>query len=208
MRASLTVDTSSLKALIAKYDPKAVGEELDRIIQSKAVAAMVGQAIADNFKEQGPGWQPLKGSTIRRSVSKKLKKSLSSLTDKGIEMQEALARKSGNAGFRTILRRTGLLMQSATTPGARGNIFRKEQHAIVFGTDLIYAGVHNRGLTIKHPGTDKGFGIKGLKIPPHDIKMPKRKFMRIRKEWHDRIVDFVAEQCFKMLVQRLIGGQT
>ena len=45
--------------------------------------------------------------------------------------------------------------------------------AVVLGTSTKYAAVHQFGSTIKHPGTNNGFG-RGIPIPPHDIKMPKR----------------------------------
>ena len=50
------------------------------------------------------------------------------------------------------------------------------------------AKVHNFGLTIKHPGTTNGFG-RGIKIPAHSIKMPKREFMFISKGAANRIAD-------------------
>jgi len=44
---------------------------------------------------------------------------------------------------------------------------------VTLGTSTRYAIAHELGMTIKHPGTHNGFG-RGIAIPPHDIKMPKR----------------------------------
>jgi phage gpG-like protein len=44
---------------------------------------------------------------------------------------------------------------------------------VTLGTATKYARAHQFGTIIKHPGSSNGFG-KGIKIPAHEVKMPKR----------------------------------
>ena len=63
-------------------DDSSVKQKLNQIPQEKAIAALIGQATADNFAKQGPGWPPLQAKTIRGSLSKKLKKEVGEMSDK------------------------------------------------------------------------------------------------------------------------------
>lgn len=83
-----------------------------------------------------------------------------------------------------ILSLSGTLRKSIAPPGANGKAgpqgFVRSQGRpanllVEVGTTVKYASVHNYGETIKHPGTSNGFGMK-IKIPAHDIPMPKRNF--------------------------------
>lgn len=173
-------------------------QELERVVGDKGTIAIVSQAIADNFRESGPGWQPLKPQTIRQSVSKATRKRLvpgkyNTAVDKdGVEGQA-----------RQILRRTGLLMMAVTTPGAKGNVLRQEGSKLIWGTDLVYAGIHNTGGTINHPGTKNGFG-KGITIPPHNIKIPQREFLVIRDKWRVQLAEFAAMRAAQV-IKRVMG---
>lgn len=64
------------------------------------------------------------------------------------------------------------------------------------GSNIIYAGIHDQGGTIKWPGTNKGFG-KGITIPPHDIVIPKRNVTDLNQkdldELNETIANLVAE---------------
>lgn len=186
MRASLTLDKSGLDQMIAQLDDPSIKGELDKIMEKKALAALVGQAIADNFNQQGPGWAPLKASSIRKSVAKNLQARLKKMTNAQLVAHEKKAQNQKTGQNRMILRKTGMLMASATVPGARGNVFKKEGSTLIWGTDLIYAGVHNKG------------------YPPRNI--PKREFMVIRKEWMDQITNYVAEQAFQIIVKKMLRG--
>jgi len=62
----------------------------------------------------------------------------------------------------------------------------------IIGTNKSYARIHNEGGTIKHPGTDKGFG-RGVHIPGHDIKMPKRPFLRLLRKERANIFDKIRK---------------
>lgn len=193
MSASLKVDVTGLKRLAESLNNPSLKTQIMQIPQRKAVAAMVGQAIADNFTQEGPGWPSLKAATIRASLSKKMRKSIADMTDKELLSHERKARIVGSdtVPHRAILRRTGLLMRTATTPNYQGsaksgkkvvsgsNIWKTEGHKLIFGTNLIYAAVHNYG-----------FPAKGI---------PQREFMTLRKEWMDRLKEYVMEETFKLI---------
>lgn len=172
--ASLTLDTSQFDRLVANISNPVIREEIMRIPQKKAIAALVAQAIADNFNQEGPGWAPLKPETIRNSVSKKLKEKLKGMSDQQLLQFEKKARKSGGTPHRRILRKSGLLFKSATTVGAPGNIYKTEGTNLIFGTNLVYAAVHNYGEKSKH--------------------IPKREFMDVKKHWLDQIHDYMMDQ--------------
>lgn len=190
--SSLTLDLSGLEKLIDSLESEELKQSLLTIPQKREIAALVGQAIADNFAQEGPGWAPLKSQTIRSSVSKELKKKL----DK--------QGKVNGEPSRRILDRTGVLKGSVTTPGAQGNIYSVEGSNLIWGTDLIYAAIHNKGGVIQHPGTSNGFG-EGIKIPPHQIPIKKREFLKIREEWMEKINDFAVQLTIQLLHQHIEG---
>lgn len=128
------------------------------------IAANIQTNIGLRFDGEGsynghPKWQDLaSGKNLKR-------------TGKGLQSRQ-------------ILKKTGALSQSigpknATgIPGENGYVvFEGDITAPVVrvGTHVRYAGIHNRGGMISHPGTDNGFG-RGIKIPSHDIPIPKRNF--------------------------------
>ena len=199
MADSFRVDLTGLKELVAKFDSPQLKAELNRIPQNMGVIALFAQAIADNFAKEGPGWKPLKPSTIRASVAKSMRKNLDAKNN-------VVHKKSGSVRARMILQRTGLLKKSVTTPGAQGNINRTEGTTLIWGTNLVYAGIHNSGGTIRHPGTKNGFGM-GIKIKPHDITMPKREFLVIRDEWKRRLNAFITEKCLEAISNIIKAGK-
>lgn len=188
MSAAFKLDLTGLKRLVAKFDSPTVKAEIQKIPQKKEVAAIVAQAIADNFDQQGPGWKPLQAKTIRATVSKKLKKKLSDMTDKQLLRHEAKARKMGSKELphRMILQKTGLLKKSATTPGVSENIYRTEGSNLIWGSNLVYAGVHNRGDAKKN--------------------IPKREFLVIRDVWKQRLWSYIAEE-IQRIIRRAIRAE-
>lgn len=207
MSASMSVDVSGLKRLILALKDPAIEEELTRLSQDKGIAALVGQAIADNFNQEGPGWQPLSPITIKRSVAKGMQKKLSRLYDSEIVELERLLRTPNKskmqmlsfhklnakmknkspmtAPTRKILQVTRLLKKSVTTPGAQHNIYRTDRFNLIWGTDLFYAGVHN-------------YGWK---------QIPQREYLVIRKVWEDQIYDYVLDRSIQ-IIQTKFGGVT
>lgn len=193
MSATFVVDTSGLKRLAQRLNNPAVKTLIESVTHRQEIVALVAQAIADNFQQEGPGWAPLAASTIRSSVSQQVSgqkvsvggklKSLSEMTDAELLKYEAKARKNSashpDQPFRRILRKSGMLMKSVTSPGAAHNLQKYDGTKLVWGTDLIYAGVHNAG----NPG-------KGI---------PKREFLKIRKEWKDQIGLFMLQEITRIL---------
>jgi phage gpG-like protein len=194
MSASLKVDTSGIRRMTAAFDSHGVRSAIAQLPQRKAVAALVGQAVADNFDKQGPGWKPLK---IRKGV---------------------------------ILSKTGLLRKSATSPGAPGNIYKVEGQSLIWGTDLIYAGIHNKGgvITPKKakalyiPLTPKGERVGPIKTAmgrrkvatkygvdftfAKSVTIPKREFMVIRPQWLVQIQEYIIGQAISIVRDALRRG--
>ncbi len=198
----MTCDVSGIQRLAKKFSDPAVKREIEMIPARKAVAALVAQAIADNFDKEGPGWAPLKPSTIRRSVSKQVAgikvkvggklKSLSEMTDAELEKYEAKARKQPENSevqpFRRILKKTGALMKSVTTPGVQHNIYRMQGAKLIWGTDLAYAGIHNKGDPSKN--------------------IPKREFLVIHEQWEAQINDYIISEAMKIIFAKIVDGET
>jgi phage gpG-like protein len=186
MSASMKIDLSDLINLSQKVKSPYLVQQLNNIPQQKGVVALVAQAIADNFTKEGPGWKPLSPKTIRSSVSQKMRKKLSELTDKQLVALEAQKRRAraggstdkGDVAYRKILRRTSVLLKSVTTPGGPHNIYKVEGTNLVWGTDLIYAGVHN-------------YGYKNI---------PKREFLKIREEWELKLWQYVLDRTVKIIM--------
>jgi len=209
MGASFTLDLTGLKKVIDRFTSPQVRRDIEEIPKQKAVAALIGQAIAENFDMEGPGWQPLKAQTIRNSVSKAKKKKLSGMSDEDLLKHEASARSKGQLTNRRILQKTGMLKKSATIPGMMGakggNIYKVDGTNIIWGTNLSYAAIHNSGGNLKFPGTKNGFG-RGIKIPAHSIPIPKREFLKIRDEWMNKINDFMVEQILQRIHKAIKEG--
>ena len=189
---SFRCDISKLKAKAEALNPAEGQRAMEEIAREKGVAALIAQAIADNFEKEGPGWAPLSAKTIRQSVSKKLAKRLSGLTDKQLLRVERTARKKGAAPNRKILQKTGLLMRTATTPGYAGankkasgsNIYQVQNTTIVWGTSLSYAAVHEKGL--------------------HGV--PKREFLKLQPDWVEQIRAYVDSRLRQRVLKLLKGA--
>ena len=69
-RAELKIDFSALEDLAKRFKSPALDAKMREVIGSKEISGLVAQAIAENFAQEGPGWAPLKGSTIRNSVAR------------------------------------------------------------------------------------------------------------------------------------------
>lgn len=199
MSASMKLDASGLRRMAERFRDPGLKEMLLRVPQEKAVAAIVGQAIAENFAEQGPGWAPLKANTIRSSLSRKLRSAVGEMTDEELLAHERKERKKGDQGqqYRMILQKTGLLKKTVTIPGYSGgnksgasgrNIWKQEGHKLVWGTDLIYAGTHNKGDPKRH--------------------IPKREFLKLSTKWKKELQDYVVKRMFKYITERIVRGST
>lgn len=217
MRASLTLDKSELDKLVQAFEDPTIRASLQQIPHKKAMAALVGQAIADNFDKEGPGWKPLTPLTIRASVSKDVHKAIGGLTDEQLIAHEAKARQEDGEPARRILRRTSLLFRTVTTPGYTGsqskggkgvsgkNIWKVEGNNLIWGTDLIYAGIHNTGGVIT-PKKAKALAFpngQGGTIFAKKVTIPKREFMVIREEWRKQLEEFMLKEAMQIIQGRL-----
>jgi phage gpG-like protein len=210
MSAGMKVDVRALRDLAAAMESPALISEMEQLPARREIAALVGQAIADNFAQQGPGWEPLKGETIRRSVAKKVLKHHEKLvlSQMGFKSKQGVRKARRMAEFhekvggrleaheaqnkgtdranRMILQRTGLLKMSATTPGGQHNIWRRDGVNLVWGTDLVYAGVHNYG------NAERG--------------IPQREFLVIREQWQQQLEEYAIQRA-QAIIEQHLGGR-
>lgn len=191
----MTVDTSALTKIIQRISDPAIKGELDRLSSDPGIAAIVSQGIADNFAEEGPGWKSLKEQTIKSSLPKgQKKKYLGNNKMKGSDAPARMILQRGDA----------ILKKSVTTVGAQGNIYQPSEGKLKWGSDLVYAKIHNEGGTIQHPGTKKGFGIKGLVIPPHSIPIPKREYLVLRPKYLKMLYEYVLQRATEIVMKGII----
>lgn len=189
--SAFKVDLSALNKLAAKFADPALKAELERVPQKKAIAALIGQGIAENFQQEGPGWAPLKPATIRGSLAKKMRKAVAGMGNKELARYDKKLRAAGDNPLRRILYKSGLLYKTATTPNfhgsnknmSGGNIYKVEGTNIIWGTDLVYAGAHN-----------KGNPKKGI---------PKREFLTLKDKWKQAIMQFAADEYLEILRRKL-----
>lgn len=122
--------------------------------------------------------------------------------EKWKDLKGGLSKRSAGKGLmaRRILQKTGALKNSISpkaegdgSPGENGYVKfegTKSVAIVKVGTTIAYAGIHDQGGTINHPGTSNGFG-KGIKIPPHAINIPKRNFTDWNKADGDNMKIFL-----------------
>lgn len=147
----LVFDSPNLPPLTNAFSPT-------KLVQVKRdIVALLFTQMLERFDREedfrGKQWQRL-GKNQKKNRNAKIKNPA----------------KKGNI---KVLQDDGTLRQSWTQAGATGNEVINNAREAGIGTNIAYAGVHNDGLTINHPGTDNGFG-KGIKIAPYKIEMPKR----------------------------------
>jgi phage gpG-like protein len=185
MAAIFKVNASDIQNLGQRFDNLAASSQIKNLAKEKGIAALIGQAIAENFAKEGPGWAPLKAQTIRSSLAKKLRKSLSQMTNKQLLTHEKMVRRKGStlAPLRMILQKTGLLKMSVTTPGAQNNIFQTEGNKIVWGTNLVYAAIHNHGSKKNN--------------------IPKRTFLKISSEWKTKLFQYALSRAKQIISEHI-----
>ncbi len=228
MANGFVFNMQGLWKLTKKFSDPALIAELNKIPASAGVSAIISQAIADNFEKEGPGWAPLKASTLRATVKKSVikkiearflksfqvakkkqlsmheKRQFNKLVDSQLLAHEINARSTRqnrnrsaeNSPNRKILNKTGLLKKTATIPnftgssksGASGsNLYKVEGTNLTWGTNLSYAGIHNKGCP--------------------ERKIPKREFMVVRPEWKNRLDLFIAKKAFDLVKQYIRSGK-
>jgi phage gpG-like protein len=205
-QASFTADLSALNDLLDRLGGSALRAKVEEIPKLKGVAALISQAIKENFDKEGPGWKPLQAGTIRASLAKATQKDLKKISDKSLLAHEA-ANSGTDSAFRQILKRKGLLQKSVTTPGAPGNIYRVEGTKIIWGTNLIYARIHNKG------GVIKPVNAKALVFPnghggvvfAKKVTIPKREYLKLNDEAVASIMEFALGKIAKAIREVIRG---
>lgn len=186
---SFTCNISGLQKMIGLVSDPTVKRAIENISRNKGVAALVSQAISENFQKRGPGWPPLKAETVLKSVNAKARKRLEKARGKTGTMGGIRAyHKALDAARSPLMGRTRLLFKSATTPGAPGNIYRVDGSKLIWGTHLIYARIHNKGGLIKN-----GFG-RGVRI-----RIPKREYLKLTDYWKNELNVFALEEATRIL---------
>lgn len=184
--SSFKVQVRGLAKLITLSSDPALQQQLQNIAKRRECAAIISQAIAENFAKRGPGWPPLKTQTILSSISK-------SQRAKIMKHKNPKAKaKAMNAARTPLQGKTRMLYKSVTTPGAPGNVYSVDAGKIIWGTNLVYAGIHNRGGVIKN-----GWG-RGI-----TIRIPKREYLKVPKFWMQQLSLFVVEEATRVLGQYL-----
>lgn len=212
-QAKVSLNLSFLHRLVERLGDAGLASRLQNLSSDPGVAAIVEQAVADNFDKEGPGWKKLAENTIKRSISKKLRKNY--LGNNQVAGSSEPARR--------ILQKSGLLKKSVTTVGATGNIYRPGINKLTWGTDLSYASIHNNGGTVHFPGTSDGFGkaryvkvggakrgkwrkVGGRNIRAHGISIPQRKFLFLAPKWLLKLQAYVTGRARAMVVEHLRTG--
>lgn len=113
--------------------------------------------------EGGPLQKELRGIAAEKGVQAIIGQAIHANFDAGGPGWEPLKFRKGQ-----ILKKTGLLIRSVTTPGAQGNVARVQGSTIKWGTSLPYAKIHNEGGKIV---AEKGKAIK-IPIPQGDKAGP------------------------------------
>jgi phage gpG-like protein len=70
-------------------------------------------------------------------------------------------------------------MKSVTTPGYKGNIWKQEGTKLVWGTDLVYAGIHQNGDASR--------------------KIPARPYLVIRDQWRQKLISYVVDRATRLI---------
>jgi phage gpG-like protein len=168
---------AGLFELIASIDDSEIKRMLLDLPNHKKIHALISQAIAENFDKEGPGWKPLKIQTIMQSLPKKRR-------------QEVKSGKVKPEAARKILQGSPpILKKSVTTPGVEGHVHRVEGTTLIWGTDLIYAGIHQHGGTIRRG--------------EHTITIPARPYLKLSDFWKLEIETTAVNLALQAIRRRL-----
>lgn len=139
-----------------------------RQFKADLLALMFTQRTRVFEKQEGPDgpWERLKSGQAKKRFQK-----LPGKVQKALLTPEV----AFIAGEAKILQDTRVLLQSFTIPGSSEQETSIDGDEVQLGTNVEYAAIHNFGGTIKHPGTENGFG-KGIVIPAHNIEIQQRQF--------------------------------
>lgn len=204
--SNFRVDLSGLRKFRKQFTDPAVFKILDDL--PKRAVPLVAQAIADNFTKEGPGWAPLSRITLGQVKPKRFRKK------KGWNRIKQMV--MGNTQpARRILRKSSLLFNSVTKPGAAHNIMRTQGTRLIWGTDLVYASIHQHGGVITAKGGKKLFvpmSPKGVArggkltygtdfILLNKVTIPARPYLHITAFWQKQLEQFLMEDVARRITE-------
>lgn len=137
-------------------------------LKGDILALMFTQRTRTFDRQQGPEgpWKKLK----KRQAKKRFNK-----LPAGAKKQLGNAREALRTGAVKLLQDDRVLLKSFTIPGSPQQETSIIGDKVSLATNVEYARIHNLGGTIKHPGTQNGFG-RGIFIKPHNINIPQRQY--------------------------------
>lgn len=217
-----------LKLVIQRFDDPALKAELEKIPSMKGVAAIISQAIADNFEQEGPGWAPLKAATLRYSVKKAVISRMQKRARKALGIPEK--------GKMSVAQRVRVrkmvdrqLVSHERKARSRKDISKPDQgqaapnRKILQKTGLLkktatimnFTGSNKSGTTgsniYKVEGTNIVWGTNLSYAAIHNSgnpakNIPKREFLVLRDAWKNRLNQFLVGKVMDALKKYITKG--
>lgn len=191
MGASMKVNLEVIKRLEQRLSSSSLKGAIMDVPKDKPVAALIGQAIADNFDQSGPGWPPLKirkGRPLEKSGL--LKKSATTPGAQG-----NIYKVQGT----TIEWGTNLLYASLQNNG--GVVTAKN-------SKFLFIPISAKGMKVG-PQKDKSAQKKSGLVVGKDmvfkksVVVPARPFLTMRAVWKKRIYEYVMDRYLSIIGMRI-----
>jgi phage gpG-like protein len=225
----LTVKLDGIKEMIKRFDDPGLRAELSKIPSMKGVAAIISQAIADNFEREGPGWAPLKAVTLRATVKKHV---INKIRRRFLKTVHVRNHKSLNTAQRAKMNRVidaQLLAHEIVSRHPRNakramsdknkilphrKILQKTGLLKKTSTVPGFSGSNKKsqGSNIYHVnGTNLVWGTNLSYAAAHNEgnpkkNLPKREFMVLRDEWKSVLNDFIFQKAVDVFTRYITRG--
>lgn len=191
--ASFKVNVDPLVQLAQRIGDSSVREAIKNVPRERAVAALIGQAIADNFDQSGPGWAPLairKGKPLQKTGLLK-----QSVTTPGSQFN--IYKVNGS----TISWGTKLLYAGIHNKG--GTISPKNAKALFIPLTKKAEQVG----PLKNKAAQKKSGLKvGVDFAfAKSVTVPKREFLKLRPEWKKRLASYMVSR-YEAIIRKALGA--
>lgn len=189
--SSFKINIEALKNLAQRLGDSTLREQIKGVPRERAVAALIGQAIGDNFDQNGPGWKPLairKGQPLQKTGL--LKKSVT-VPDSQFNIYKV----NGT----TIEWGTKLLYAGIHNKG--GTISVKNAKALFIPLTKKAEKIG----PLKDKAAQKKSGLKvGVDIAfAQSVNVPKREFLVLRPVWKRRLAEYMIGRYEFYMRQRL-----
>lgn len=193
MSASMKVKLDPLKKLAARLSSSSLKQSILDVPKDKAVAAIIGQAIGDNFDQSGPGWPPLKlrkGRPLEKTGL--LKKSATTPGAQGniFKIQGTTIEWGTNLIYASLQNKGGVVS--------------------VKNAKFLFIPISAKGMKVG-PQKDKAAQKKSGLVAGKDMVFKKsvtiqaRPFMTIRAIWRARLIEYVMERYLEAIKARIRG---